>query len=298
MPLKANRSLMKQSAIAISYFDKIYYTEYIQFRLLYIKGDGCVTQTVKDYSVPALEKSIMILNALSASGELSINDLHQRSGVAKSTIFVILNTLERHNLVEKTDDGKFRLGHGIFQWGMSFHQRIDLNPIARPVLASLVEQTPFTAHTAVLAETKAVYIDKCEGNGFVRFTTSPGQSLPLHLSAVGRALVSDWPDEQIAALYNDHMDYDKAKKNCSLDMLMDEIQFVRQHGFSIDDEQMEDGVRSVGAPIRNAEGAIVAAIDITALSKDLPAIKIHTVGEKVLEAARHISSLLGLAPQK
>lgn len=251
----------------------------------------------KDYSVPALEKSIKLLNALSASGALTINELHERSAVAKSTIFVILSTLERHSLVEKTDDGKYRLGHGIFEWGRSFHQRLDLNPVARPYLEQLVAGTPYTAHLAVLAENRAVYIDKCEGGGFVRFTTGPGHSLPLAVSAVGKALLSGMDDEALRRLITDELLHgraaDAAHSPPSPEAALEEIAFVRKHGFAIDDGQTVEGVVSIGSPIRDASGAVVAAIDITALRKDLPAYRLLETGEAVRIAADRISTQLG-----
>lgn len=252
----------------------------------------------KDYSVPALEKSIKLLNALSTSGSLTINELHERSAVAKSTIFVILSTLERHSLVEKTDDGKYRLGHGIFEWGRSFHQRLDLNPVARPYLERIVAGTPYTAHLAVLAENRAVYIDKCEGGGFVRFTTGPGHSLPLSVSAAGKALLSDMADETLQRLMTDELLHGRAADAVhspppSPEEALAEIAFVRKHGFAIDDGQTVEGVISIASPIRDASGAVVAAIDITALRKDLPAYRLLETGEAIRIAADQISTQLG-----
>jgi len=251
-------------------------------------------KTKKDYSVPAIEKAITILNSLAKNGKMNINEIHSALKIPKTTVFVILSTLERHSLIEKREDGKYLLGHGVLYWGMNYYQQSDIKQIARPHLERLVEETPFTAHLAVLMNDKAVYIDKCEGNGFVRFATIAGQALPLHQSGVGKALASGMTDEDISrAIAIIAGSSAEAKADLLLEKLMEDIHFVRQYGYSIEDEQMEEGIRCIGAPVYGEGGDVIAAISITALSKDLPAIKFQTIGEHIKETALRISEEMG-----
>lgn len=251
-----------------------------------------MAQGTKEYSVPALEKSILIMNALSER-ELSINDLHTQLKLPKTTTFVILNTLEQHGMIRKTPEGKYKLGPGVLRWGIRYLDSMDMVQIARPHLERLVEGQPYTCHLAALIGGKPVYCDKVEGNGFVRFATTIGQSQPLHQSSVGKALAAGLSDEEIRNLLPAEMEASTAKSIRSVDKFMDDVRFVREHGFAIEDEEFEEGVRCIGAPIRNYTGNIVAALSITALSKDLPAVKFMTIGEEVKRAAAGISHDLG-----
>lgn len=251
-----------------------------------------MAQGTKDYSVPALEKSILILNALSDE-ELSIGDLHARLKLPKTTTFVILNTLEQHQIISKTPDGKYRLGAGVLRWGNRYLNSMDLVQIARPHLRQLVEDTPFTSHLAVMINNKSVYCDKVEGSGFVRFATAVGQSQPLYQSSVGKALASDMTDEELLQVLPGEMSGSTQKSIRSPEQFLDDIKFVREHGFSLEDEEFEDGIRCIGAPIRDASGSIVASMSITALSKDLPAVKFMKIGEQVKQTAMNISRDLG-----
>lgn len=251
-----------------------------------------MAQGTKEYSVPALEKTILILNALAVK-ELTAGDLHTQLKLPKTTTFVILNTLEQHAIIRKTQDGKYRLGPGVLHWATRFLHSVDIVPFARPYLESLVEDTPYTGHLAVLIDQKAVYCDKVEGNGFVRFATAVGQSQPLHQSSVGKALVSDMTDQELKLLWPDDTNPSTGKSIRSADQFIEDIQFVKLNGFSIEDEEFEEGVRCLGAPIRNHAGSIVAALSVTALSKDLPAVKFMTIGEKVKTTALNISRELG-----
>lgn len=252
-----------------------------------------MAKTTKEYSVPAIEKAITILNGLSKNGKMNIHEMHAELGIPKTTVFVILNTLERHSLIEKLDDGKYVLGHGVLYWGMNYYQQSDIKQVAKPHLEKLVEGTPFTAHLAVLVNHQAVYIDKREGNGFVRFATMAGQVMPLHSSGVGKALAVGMTDDEIKQAIARIPDQSEAKRAQLAEGLMDDVRYIRQHGYSIEDEQMEEGVRCIGAPIFGPSGVVIASISLTALSKDLPAIKFQTIGEQVKETALLISAEMG-----
>ncbi|RAV21960.1 IclR family transcriptional regulator [Paenibacillus contaminans] len=246
----------------------------------------------KEYSVPALDKAISILNAL-AESELSISEIYTQLELPKSTTFVILNTLEQHDIIKKSAEGKYRLGQGMFRWSMSYLKSMDMLKIARPHMEQLVKETPYTAHLAVLYNEKAVYIDKVEGAGFVRFATTVGQSNELHASGVGKALASGLSDETITRIMSGRQTDSENKSSRSLDKMMEDIRFVREHGFSIEDEEFEEGIRCIGAPIYDYTGGVVASLSITALSKDLPGVKFITIGESVKQTAEGVSKELG-----
>jgi DNA-binding IclR family transcriptional regulator len=238
------------------------------------------------------------MNALVQNGELSITEIHAHLNLPKSTIFVILNTLERSNFIEKTPDGKFRLGYGSFLLGMSYYKRLDIRDVARPHLLKLVQGTPYTCHLAILVGINPVYIDKVEGDSFIRFATSIGQTLPLYSSGVGKALASGMEYSQIRESLQLEADtselQDKGKSHAlNIETMMEEIEYVKKHGYIIEDELMEEGIRCIGAPIFDLSGKVIASISVTSLSKDLPAFKFHEVGEKVKDTALSISKELG-----
>ncbi|WP_133257569.1 IclR family transcriptional regulator [Paenibacillus montanisoli] len=252
--------------------------------------------TKKDYSVPALEKAIMILNEISETGELSITEMHQRLQIPKSTTFVILSTLEKHHLIEKCAEGKFRLGPAVLHLGAAFARQTDIRAVARPHMELLVQGTPFTAHLATLVGNQPVYIDKAEGDGFVRFATTIGQSLPLHASGVGKALAIGMSDEEIANAVESKLEPLTGKSYRTIEEVLEDIRMARKLGYAVEDEQMEEGIRCIGAPICNASGKVAASVSITALAKDLPVFKLQQIGERVKQTADSISRDLGYAP--
>ena len=248
----------------------------------------------KEYSVPAIDKTVAILNALTDQ-QLTIQEIHTTLNVPKSTAFVILNTLEQYSLIQKNAEGKYRLGHGVLRWGIGYMKSMDLVSVARPHLERLVEGTSYTVHLAVSEKGRPVYVDKVEGSGFVRFATAIGQTQPLHMSGVGKAIASGMTDEEIAGILEEELKADPDKLEKAIKKLQEDIEFVRKYGYSIEDEEFEEGVRCIGAPVRNESGQIFASISITALNKDLPATKYQQMGEAVKETADRISEELGYA---
>lgn len=253
-----------------------------------------MTQTrKKEYSVPALDKCVAIMDLLLESQKLNIKEIQTRLKIPKTSVFVLLHALEKYQLIEKDDGGHYFLGSKSFHWGMDYYKRISVRKVARPFMQALVETTPYTCHLAVLMNNKPVYIDKVEGNGFIRFATTVGQSLPLHLSGVGKALASGLSDSEIEETLKDQMQHLTAKSPTRIKTILEEIEFVRTHGYSIEDEQMEEGIRCIGAPIYGLSENVIAAISLTSTSKELPAIKYREIGEAVKATALEISRNMG-----
>jgi len=246
-----------------------------------------------EYSVPALEKSIQILKAIATEGSMSIPSIHEQLQIPKSTAFVILNTLEKHHLIERSTDNNFKLGYGIFLLGVQFYNKIDVRSVARPYMKELVEGTPFTCHLAVLIGSQPVYIDKVEGDGFIRFATTIGQSLPLYASGVGKALAVGMDDEELTAMLVNGMEQLTAKGYRNSEELLEDIRLARQLGYAVEDEQMEEGIRCIGAPVYDAAGAVAAAISLTSTVHHLPVMKIPMQGQAVAACAARISRELG-----
>src|SRR5699024_7912587 len=118
---------------------------------------------------------------------------------------------------------------------------INIASISRPFIEKLVKDTPYTGHLAILPDGNnlPIYIDKVEGNGFVRFATSIGQQLPLHLSGVGKALGINLNNNSILSAidkYNKNTSEDKQK---ILRVFKKDIEFIKKNGYAIEDEEME-----------------------------------------------------------
>lgn len=252
----------------------------------------------KKYNVPALEKALAIIETLSDMDEpIGVSELCKLLDIPKTSVFFILNTLDKHQYILKTEDGRYKLGTRFISIGLSVLNKIDIRAIAKPFMLELLRETGFTIHLAVLDGYEAMYIDKVENQAFVKFSTYIGQRLPLHASGVGKALACHLTDEQLDELHQTKGLPAKTENTItSLKEFKIAIETYRKQGYAIEDEEGEVGIRCIGSSILDHDGIQLAAISITALRSDLPAHEIQIVGEKVKAIALKISSQLSYRP--
>jgi len=251
------------------------------------------------YKVPSLEKTLAIIEALAEMDEpAGVSELCKMLDIPKTSAFFILNTLEQHQYVTKTEDGKYRLGARFISIGNSVLSKIDIRNVAKPFMQELLKETDFTVHLAVLDNFEAMYVEKVENHAFVKFSTFIGQRLPLHASGVGKALAAHMPEADLETYLREHGLPAKTENTItSPKEFRMALETIRNTGYAIEDEEGEYGIRCIGAPILGHDGKLIAAISVTALRTELPVQEIPTIGEKVKATALKISEQMGYRPQ-
>lgn len=253
----------------------------------------------KKYSVPALEKGLLICELLADSNQpLGITEINAICGLPKSSVFAIMATLENMDYVEKLPDDKYKLTLKINNLGTKILTKMDIRQISRPLMEELAEQLRFTVHLAILEKDKSLYIEKVNGPGFVQFSTAVGQSWPVYVSAGGKALAAFLPSETLAEIMNS-CTFEAFTPNTiqSKEALMETLTAIRENGYAFEDEEGEIGIRCVAAPVYNKAGNAVAALSVTALRNELPAQKLAEIGQHVRDKALAVSAKLGYVPQ-
>lgn len=250
------------------------------------------------YAVPALEKSLSILETLAQSGEaLGMPEIASRINVPKTSIFMILSTLEEHGYIEKTAEGKFRLTLKLYELGQSALHKLDLRDIAKPVMEELAGKLQYTVHLASLIDGKAVYIEKVQGPAFVQFSTFIGQSWHLHNSGVGKAIAAYLPVSELDHIIAKHgMPSTTENTLTSPEAFKSFLESVRAIGYAIEDEEGEQGIRCIAAPIFNHQGSVIGALGVTAIRNSLPSQQFAEVGQLLCDKALSISAKLGYKP--
>ena len=251
------------------------------------------------YAVPAVERAFEILRLAGESpGGLRVTDASQRLGLAKSSAYVLLNTLEQLGYLERRGRDGYRLTLRLYDLGRRALGRFgDIRGVALPHLVALRHETGLTVHLAVLDGTDIVYLEKVEGPGFVKFDTYPGKRAPLHLTAVGKALAAFLPEEQLdRILVVTGVGGGTDRAAATPEEFKAGLGQVRQLGFAVDDEEQVAGIRCIGAPIRDHAAEVVASISIVGLTRELPAGRFAEAGRSVAATAGRISADLGHRP--
>jgi IclR family acetate operon transcriptional repressor len=251
------------------------------------------------YRVQSVERAVFVLGALGDAGPggLTLSELSRALGASKSSMFAILQTLLGYGFVADTGSGmsrRYRLGLALARLGDLVASQSALREISLPVLRDLTLTTGLTSRVAVLEAPYAVVIGRVDAEGSaVSFATNLFKRELMHCSAVGKAMLAVIPeDEARGYLVQSGMPQKTRHTVTDLEELMIELADVRPKGYFLDDEEDADGVCCIGAAIVLDGEACAGAISVTGLKVDVPAWRLHQIGESVRDHADRIASLL------
>ena len=251
------------------------------------------------YQIQVLDRALALLEALSQHGpNLNLPQISELLGLHKSTAHRLIMVLERHRLIERNSTtGKYRLGLKLFELGTMAVSQLDLRERARPFLEQAVAATGETVHLCIYDNGEVVYLDKVEPARSVRLASSVGRRNPAHCTAVGKAILAFLPESEVEAGVQRH-GLRQLTRN-SLGTLMEvkaDLARVRKRGYSVDNEENEEGVCCVGAVVRNYLNEPVAAISASGPSFRVTREKIPLIAQAVIAAANGLSKELGFKP--
>lgn len=227
--------------------------------------------------------------------ELGVSELSRRLGLATSTVHRLLATLTDERLLERTPAG-YRLGLALFDLGASVAPHLDLHEAAMPVMATLRASTGETVQLAVLDGLESVYIDRLESPHTVRIFSRVGTRLPATTTSTGKVLLAALPraelDERLRAWSPQRVTPHTIIDPGTLRTRLDE---VAARGWAENREESRVGVVSVGAPVRDAHGGVVAALSVAAPTDRAGPAALRRIRASVIESAAVVSRRIGLS---
>ncbi|GHF69089.1 DNA-binding IclR family transcriptional regulator [Amycolatopsis bartoniae] len=223
---------------------------------------------------------------------LSLSDLHARTGFPRSSLHGLLRTLYEAGWLE-ADPGtaRYRLGVRALICGTAYLDRDPAIPFATQALESIRERTGFTAHYARRNGTEVVYLETRESRHSTHLVSRVGRTLPAHATALGKALLSELTQDEIAALFPGELPGLTPRTITSLDALFAECEATRRRGFAWEVEEGTPGVRCVAAvvPYRiPGTDAMSCSLPVGQVSDE----EARQVGELLAEAAAELGQQL------
>lgn len=246
--------------------------------------------------IQSADRIFSVLELLSLKGPLGVIDISTKLDLNKSTVHRLLASLISMDYVRQDQaSGKYTLTFKLLSLAESFRSKVDVVSVVHPYLEQIMERSGETVHLVQREENEVVYIDKVESNATsFRMASRIGLRQPLYCTAVGKALLSSLPEDEVKKIWEES----RVKKLTEhtivdYDAFLKELDLSRKRGYALDNEENEMGVRCIAVCIKDYRGAAVNAFSISAPVSRMPDERIEELASFVLQMKAEMSRSLG-----
>jgi IclR family pca regulon transcriptional regulator len=237
--------------------------------------------------VEALARGLAIITAFSPTATtLSVSDVAARTSLPRPTARRLLMTLEQLGYV-RSNDGLFTLTTKVLELGTTYVAALGIWELARPHLEALVAQTGESSSMSQLDGSDIVYVARVAVPKIIALAVHIGTRFPAVATSMGHVLLADLPRSELTSVLKSPSQSGIIPRVApSRRELDNELAAVRARGWAVSDERLSLGIRSIAAPVRDASGRTVAAVNVT----------VHAAETSVRELRRrHLPLLLATA---
>ena len=244
-----------------------------------------------DAYVQSFARGLEVIRSFSAAApRQTLTEVAGRTGLTRAGARRILLTLQALGYVES--DGKlFSLTPRILDLGFAYLSSMPMWNVAEPLMDALVEQVNESCSAAVLEGADIVYVLRVSTRKIMRNTLGVGSRLPAYCTSLGRMLLAGLPDAQVRELLAaSELEARTRHTLTDADAILAKVQQVRRQGWCLVNQELEEGLVSIAAPIVNRAGRTVAALNISGQANRTPPRQMQeTLLPPLREAARQIS---------
>lgn len=217
--------------------------------------------------IQVIERMMKLLDVLSYYHDpVGLKQLALETGLHPSTAHRILAAMSASGFAERADPGSYRLGIRLLELGNLVKSRINIRESAMPQMRALHEKIGESINLGVRQGDEIVYVERTSsGRSSVRVVHLVGARAPLHVTAAGKLYLAEFDKDELR---------EYARRTglpgltptsiTTLAALEREIERVRRHGVAFDNEEIEQGLRCVAAPVRDDIGELVAGLSVSA----------------------------------
>jgi DNA-binding IclR family transcriptional regulator len=210
-----------------------------------------------------LGKAVAVLYAFTSDDHgVTLAELHRRTGLAKGTLHRVAADLVKARLLDKKGD-RYLLSGQLFQLGMRASVERSLLEVATPFMEDLYERTHETVHLGIREQLELVYVAKLGGHRQAPSPSRIGGRMPLHCTAIGKALLAHAPDEVFGSLVSGGLSRRASRTITAPGVLRKQLDIVRETGVAFEFEESAAGIVCVAAPVLAADGSAIAAVSLT-----------------------------------
>jgi IclR family pca regulon transcriptional regulator len=249
-----------------------------------------------DSYVQSFARGLAVIRAFNAERPAqTLTDVAAATGLTRAGARRILLTLQTLGYVE-ADGRMFRLTPRILDLGFAYLTSMPFWNVAEPVMEQLSAEVHESCSAAVLDRTEIVYVLRVPTHKIMTINLSIGSRLPAWCTSMGRVLLSSLDDAALDAILDaSNLHAHTPRTVTDKNELKQIIAQVRRQGWAINDQELEEGLISISAPIRNRQGRIIAAMNISGNAQRNSAKQMmKTFLEPLQKAAQNVSDRVAL----
>lgn len=245
--------------------------------------------------VQSLDRGLAVIRAFDAEHpRLQLSEVARATGLTRAAARRFLLTLVQLGYV-RAEGREFSLRPRVLELGYSYLSGLTLPDVAQPHLEALVQRVEESSSLSVLDADDVVYVARVHTKRIMTVLITVGTRFPAYATSMGRVLLAGLPDDELAA-YLDRARLAPLTGRTVTDpaVLVEVLDGVRERGFAMVDQELEEGLRSAAAPVRDRSGAVVAAVNLSVSASRTSLAQLeHEYVPPLLETAAQIEHDLG-----
>lgn len=215
--------------------------------------------------VQSLDRGLAVIRAFDErSPRLTLSDVAKITGLTRAAARRFLHTLVELGYVEN-DGRQFSLRPRVLELGYAYLSSLSLPEVANPHLEQLSAAVDESTSVSVLDGDEVVYVARVATRRIMNVAISVGTRFPAYVTSMGRVLLAGKSDDWLAGyLASAQLERLTPYTITDPEELRTELLRVREQGWVLVDQELEEGLRSIAAPIRDGSGQVVAGLNISA----------------------------------
>lgn len=245
--------------------------------------------------VQSVDRTIDVLEALaSRRGATGISEVAGLVGLHVSTVHRLLATLvDRGYVRQDPDSSKYHLGSRVFTLASAADLHLDLRLVARPYLERMMRASGETANLVTTSNSEVVYLDQVASAHLVKMFAVPGMRGPLYCTGTGKVMLAHRTDGLMEAVAGEPMRRYTPRTIVSLAALEQELAAIRQRGYAVDNEEMEEGVRCLAVPVYDRRHDCIGAMSVSGPTTRMTSERVARLAPAIMGIADELSRQLG-----
>ncbi|MFV0332634.1 MAG: IclR family transcriptional regulator [Tropicimonas sp.] len=248
-----------------------------------------------DDGMKSLGKVVSVLECFSVNERsLSLSEISRRTGYPKSTTHRLVAAMREVGFLDQDREReRYRLGLRLFEFGDLVLANLDVRREARPIMETLQQMTGQAVHLAVFDGYRAVVVHRAAPTRESGAQAGIIESAPVHCTSIGKAMLAFQPEDVVERVLAAGLPRHTDQTITDPDHLRNELRDVHERGYAVDNEEHEPGGRCVGAPIRDQNGRVYAAVSVSGSAWQITDKDVPNLAKVVVHHARVISQRLG-----